>query len=90
MDIKIIRMYEQNENSERPFLRKYRKVIWSIICILSCSSIVLLIAGLSIRTVNGKNDQLSQNFLIVFGSIVGFMVIMGLLYCICAICNDDI
>jgi len=28
MDIKIIRMYEQTDNLETPFLRKYRKVLW--------------------------------------------------------------
>lgn len=90
METGIIRMREQNEFIEGLHTSIYKMLMWSFICVFSCSAIVLLITGLIVGYVNGKNDALSENLLIAFCSIIGFMGFVGLSYCICAICNDDI
>ena len=69
----IVNKIDDNKTS------KYiHKILYISVCILSCAVITLLISGLIIGSIHGKDDPTSQNLLISFAAIFGFMMISAI------------
>ena len=76
-----------DDNSRCLEFRTMKKIVTGLICILSCTSIALLIAGLLVGSVYGKNDSTSESLLISFGAIFGCMILGGIICGIVAFCG---
>ena len=59
-----------------------KRIGYISVCISSCAVIVLLISGLIVGSINGKDDKLCTDLLISFAAIFGAMMLGGICCCI--------
>lgn len=67
-----------------------KKICYSCICINSAASIALLISGLIVASIHGKEDQTSIRLLISFAVIMGNMMFLSICCLIITVCYKAI